>query len=827
MVASSRTSTVVPCSHRADSTWQLVNFEELARMEDKQYATAASQLPSIRHRRGQTEGKRRLSMLRMRSRGRTTSASSTGHGLSPSESFDSLHHGDTERTNPESGWSDSDHSDSLTKSWVVKGSKMLRKQNSKFSLSSSRRNTWVEESDDTAEQRLEPRIRAHNKHSRIRSAGSASPVRPNISQPYDFRHLTHTQPHQFTDLHKASQHRLKTEFSAIRASQKPQWELQGIPTESLRSPGADSSRSACSHPITPPPLSPAESRPSRCNSGLSINLSRTRSIDNFSQPSPRAYRLPRSPGSPPARSSSRNAVHAAPDFFSEIHHATPQERDILAQYNPSSDIASFGPSLQGSGSLRQPDDVPDINNLPHAITTSDEIALTLRPLMTRRSTLALADVPEEDEFRSSQRVSNETFRPLTADPSLRHAMSFPSIDSSSRHTRVSSSHRSSRLSGVMPLERLRSQESENLSGDASSTESRVSRRISKDPNEVDASWQDDIDYCYQLEAEADCDFEWDRVSGENTLTKPSVKPPSRESGESLSKTYESSRKDQGASDTGLVHRVGSQHLPRLQTSLPELDFSAASSAKSSMASLCGPITPGQLPSPRKAKPAIQRSKSSDTLNLDLYFSASDDCDQSWPQEDLQKVPSWDHAMDFNYPFNNLSLSGCSARTSHRNNRPALSTHRSSDNMTQFTSSSTVQTRRNTNSSGSFPELVCSKNYRQQASVVAEQVADRIAALSVTDATAVLSNLHRSTMKNAALHSILKKDLHSCSDEASNPRNESAPASECVPQEESISVGCLASRLRSTSVASSVSGSSSMRSSRISYSLFPSPPTARL
>lgn len=445
--------------------------------------------------------------------------------------------------------------------------------------------------------------------------------------------------------------------------------------------------------------------------------------------------------------------------------------------------------------------------------------------MTRRSTLALADVPEEDEFRSTQRVSNEAFRPLTADPSLRHAMSFPSIDCSPRHKRVSSSYKSSRLSGVMPLERLHFQESDDLPEDASSTGSRVSRRITKDPNDDDACWQDDIDYCYQLEAEADCDFEWDRVSGENTLTKPSVKPPPRESGESLSKAYqklESFQKDQGASDTGLVHRAGSQHLPRLQTSLPELDFSAASSAKSSMASLCGPITPGQLPSPRKAKPIIQQSKSSDTLNLDLSY----DCDQPWSQEDLQKVPNWDHAMDFNYPFNNLSLSGCSARTSLRNRRPAPSTHHSADNVTQATSSSTVRTRRNTNSSGSFPELVCSKNYRQQANVVAEQIADRIAALSVTDATAVLSNLHRSTRKNAALHSILKKDTRNSSDEASYRRNESVPASECGSQEEPLSVGSLASRLRSTSVASSVSGSSSMRSSRISYSLFPSPPMAK-
>ncbi|KAL8760948.1 MAG: hypothetical protein Q9184_002890 [Pyrenodesmia sp. 2 TL-2023] len=711
MVVSSRSSTVVPYLHHVDSTWQLVNVEELGRMEHKQHATAA-QLPSIRHRRGQTEGKRRLSMLRIRSKGRTKSASSMCQGIPASESFDSLHHGDTEGAHPESGWSDSDHSDSLTKSWVLKGSKMLKKQNSKFSLSSSRRNTWVEESDDAGEQRPEPHLGAYGKHSRIRSAGSASPVRPNISQPYNFKHVAHTQPHQFADLHR---------------------------------------------------------------------------------PSPRAYRLPRSPGSPPVRSSSRNAVHAAPDFFSEVHHATPKEREILAQCTAPADVAGYGPPLPGSGSPHQ-SNMLDTDNVPHAITTSDDIALTLRPPMVRRSTLALADVPEEDELRSTQRVSSEPFRPVTADPILRHAMSFPSNDCSPRQKRVSSSQNSLRLSGGMPLERLHYQVSDDLPGDASNIRSRVSRHTSKDASGTDACWEDDIDYCYQLEAEADCDFDWDRVSQENTRNmdgpqhpNPSANP-NRDSGESLSKTYEkleSPHEDDCARKAGVFYRSGSQHLPRLQTSLPDLDFSAASSAKSSTASLRGPMTPGQLFSPKKVKPVIQLSKSSDNLNLDPSFSAVHTWDQSCPQEDsLEKVPSWDHAMDFNYPFNNLSLSGGSTRSApQKAGRPVLSIHRSSENVTCPTSSA-VNTRRNTSSTGSFPELVCSQNYRQQVSVVAEQIADRIAALSVTDVpdTVALSHLHPSATKNTCLHSILKKDSTDCNNEAPYPRPETASGQECGPQE---------------------------------------------
>ncbi|TKA62520.1 hypothetical protein B0A49_12189 [Cryomyces minteri] len=33
---------------------------------------------------------------------------------------------------------------------------------------------------------------------------------------------------------------------------------------------------------------------------------------------------------------------------------------------------------------------------------------------------------------------------------------------------------------------------------------------------IDSSWEDDVDYCYEHEAEADCDFSWDRISKEQS-----------------------------------------------------------------------------------------------------------------------------------------------------------------------------------------------------------------------------------------------------------------------------------------------------------------------
>lgn len=188
MATSSRSSIVVPSSDQVDSTWQLVHVEKLGRRGKKQSPTMA-QAPSLQHRRGRTEGNRRLSMFKMRSRSHTTSTTSMGHGLSPSVSVESQqsHHTPTEGERPESCWSDSDNSDRRTKSWVAKGSRLLKKQNSKFSLSSSKRSTWVEESDEASEPYPELLARGYNKHDRM---GSASDGRMDQS-PIQHIKLTH------------------------------------------------------------------------------------------------------------------------------------------------------------------------------------------------------------------------------------------------------------------------------------------------------------------------------------------------------------------------------------------------------------------------------------------------------------------------------------------------------------------------------------------------------------------------------------------------------------------------------------------------------------
>lgn len=673
-----------------------------------------------------------------------------------------------------------------------------------------------------------------------------------ISTPFNFRHLTHTQAHQFANLHNASQQKLVTDFSAIRASQAPQQELQGIRTEDLRSPTSGPTSLRYPNPVTSPALSPTKPSAPRSKNGLSIDapgrLSHSRSIDNFSQPSPKAYRMPRSPATPPASASSRCTTSTVPDFFSDIHHATASEREILSK-GASAELSGPIQSLPDAATRFEPENLVYDESLPHAITTSEDIALTLKPSTTRRSALALADVPEEDELHPIRCVSDQSLRSIIADPALRHATTFPGKNCSPGRQPASSSHASLRLSSVMPAP------STNLGSPATRPDELNdvdvaprrdrSPQMSTDLTGIDACWEDDIDYCYQLEAEADCDFDWDRLSMDRTLIMDKPHSPQESSGvyqdksESLSRsqTYEKLDKPKVqpcSADVKLIRNSSDHHLPRLQTSLPDLDFSAASSAKSSMASLCGPITPlQQLPSPRKVNPTLQLSKSTDTLNLESSFLASAEREFPWSQEDsFHRVPSWDHASHFNYPFNNLSLSGSNKATSRRSSRPLLRTHQSSDSLMLSNSASAVQTRRNTSSSNGFPELVCTKNYRQQATMASQQIPDSIAALAVTDRPANtqggagLAEFGPSTSDDATRAFSPKKHQPHLSNHSSRSQEDDGilvtlPSSKAP--DPAISVASFADRLRSNSVTSSTSGSSSMRSSRVSYSLFPLPP----
>ena len=678
-----------------------------------------------------------------------------------------------------------------------------------------------------------------------------SPTRPHISQPYDFQHLTHTQARHFSAIRSASQDKLATEFLAINASQPPRKELRGIRVADIRSNPTESFRTAYAEPVTPPLASPARSRTSRPNSVLSAGnpgtIPRSRSIDNFSQPSPKTYRFPRSPTSPPPRTSSCNATRAVPDFFSDQHHATAEERELLSMYEPLRDSPTNKQPSAPSTTAVQCNQPFDEAHLPHAITTPDDVAFTLQPPMRRRSTLALADVPEEDEVHSTKRASIDSSRPMTTDSTLRHAKSFPS-KLRTKHSRKGSSSScnstgrpdSVAIDGSLARDMISLADTEDFIDVPVQC---LKSRISTGNKGIDARWEDDIDYCYQLKAEADCEFEWDRISMNDTRAvdamhnKQTCTDTSRESADSLCRGYEMLRSHNAVRDTpDVLTGSDDRHLPRLETSLPDLEFSAASSAKSSMASLRGPVTPlQQIPSPGKGKIFLQPSRSTDNLNLDSSFFVAQDYEVQLPNEDsFPKECGRDHTS-MSSQKSHIGRGNSRTNSSTRSSRPRLSRHASSESILLSDARSSVQTHRKTASGSSLKDLACSKNYRQYMEITTKQIADRLASLSVANfhknawEKVTTSNHPSRQVQNPTAQGATVQVSSNLSGSVSKTQGD-AQAFAVLPstksEDQAGSVASFACKLRSNSVASSASGSSSARTSRISYSLFPSIPPTR-
>ncbi|KAI4165656.1 MAG: hypothetical protein LQ342_000598 [Letrouitia transgressa] len=851
-MASQRSSAVFSPGN-VESNWQLVSIDNPGRTGRKQYTTMAQEVSS-RHRRGHTEGTKRMSALRTRWRSNTTTVPPASYQLSPASTVEAptpIYQ--IQESRPQSGWSDSDRSDGFTKSksWVLKGSRILKKQNSKFNLSSSRTMDWVVECDEGADLPNGPLPR-EQKHYRMRSAGdgrfyslfpvkantyAGMPTRPIISKPYNFQHLTHTYAHQFQELDRTSYNDLMTEFSAIRASQAPRRELQGIRAEDLlRSPVSESSL-AFEDPMTPPPASPAKPRGSRSGSLLSsrgpIKIQDLRSFDNSPLPSPKSCQMSNGPTSPPLSISSHNASISAPDFFTAYHQDSSTESHSEAGYFGHKLEPTYG---QTGGLAFAPEDWDDhmfnASNLPHAITTPNDIAFTLKPNVPK---IGLADVPEEDESHAQKRTSTDDHRPGTAG-SLRHAKSFPNARSLvHRRNPSSSSYTSAGRRDSFPMGGPTLNDSllplEDRIFDEVSFFPRVSRRMSFTPKGIDACWEDDIDFCYEHEAEANCDFDWDCIaafdqnSNEVTLSNQcNVQKP-----ENTSKDNEESGSEYSSqNDTSDITNTRSA---RFETTISELEHSSSSSTKSSMASLRGPITPSQpLPSPYKRTSFTHNQKDVDGARLSSSFVVAPDYDLPWTQEDMyHNILQSDRKLDYHYPFQNIHLTDPTSRNGSPRSSYSISKCNSSESIMLSQSALSVQRRRNAESNVSLPDLVYSKTVCEGHEIATEQRNDGAipipSKLSTDIQSSTAIHLRQTNIgKETARHSILKKPSSNFSSYASDGQvaeGQEAPVIlSSLQSRDRAGSRSSAPKMRSGSITTTTSPSSSRRTSRTSYSLFP-------
>ena len=618
----------------------------------------------------------------------------------------------------------------------------------------------------------------------------------------------------------------------------PRRELKGIKTNCLPS------KVSQSEPVSPTrnSLSTSPARSAYYDSAGNLNANQLNTnTPNHSESLSRSHKAHHLPGLPPARSSSRAAVTTAPDFFTAYHEEQAEEYSssstagapIATSARPVS--CSLQPLVLESNNAFQDF---DFSALPHAVTTPDDTAFPLTPTKLRAPGAELPDVPEEDE-----RISVVYSPPSTPRSVLRHAISFPSTRSNSQRWSCSPRKASARDSNPVPPSMNKIGQNETmlpLVGEAFDdipVRPLFSRRVSFKPQGFDTCWEDDIDYCYDHAAEADCDFDWDRISTRvdeiNDAFETGGSPDKVQNGP-ISGECEDVR---SPSSSSIAQVTVPSSLPRLQTLLPEpAPLPSSNSAKSSsIASLATPATPQfPLPSPQPYGVLNQSfTGSSDALNLAPPLPGFADSNPTLAAEDLyeniflskryaeEQLPL--HSLRFEPPI--------SQEVSPRSSRSPISKCNSQESF-MLSRSSSLRYPRSCDSIGSVPELVHSQNSRDRFNVSVEQLADLAATIKAAEASSDVSApvRHRSsqnTAKDVTRTSVLQKasSFHSVEEEdleendvvllpsvTHHERSQSA----AVSQPPSF----IAQRQRSAS-----SSTAPTKISRGSYSLFP-PPSVR-
>ncbi|KAG6028520.1 hypothetical protein E4U41_000656 [Claviceps citrina] len=365
-----------------------------------------------------------------------------------------------------------------------------------------------------------PSIFFRRKH----SSDEGAPKRPQISHPFNFQHVAHTQRKNARN------------DSAPVALSKGSTGITGIPVleHQVRSRGlprslshdslggintghitADSSRL----PLVPRHTAP--SAPRRL-------LKQIRSQDQLRKCwSPAPLHPPPSPtqqpgrfssfGLLPARASSRQFDHqdvlATLDSVVNIRSTTSTNVCEQSPFPPSlsreySDEEEPGP-CESSGfahTEKQGQYSPTDKRFSSAISGARDLTWPLTTCTPLMSDASLPDVPEEEEHHWLSRRSRLSL--ASNHSSVRGIQSVPALRC------LAESHRP--LSGA----------SETLGASSNLGTNKLACTDAQSPARwapARESWEDLIDYCYEHEAEADCNFQWDRPSLD--ISRYSITPP--------------------------------------------------------------------------------------------------------------------------------------------------------------------------------------------------------------------------------------------------------------------------------------------------------------
>ncbi|KEY67321.1 hypothetical protein S7711_04572 [Stachybotrys chartarum IBT 7711] len=358
--------------------------------------------------------------------------------------------------------------------------------------------------------------------SRKQSRDASIQRRLRISGPFNFQHVTHTQREHLPNPRRGNRMELVDELSAMRpphptsASALANGNQGGDPLPPSLSSSSVSGRldnlvSSTSRPTTAPsqPSSPRQLR------------SHPRSHERLRpSPPPRSARRPSmqtaNPSSVPAvppvppRCSSRQGAFSTWDAEGADASRSPASGNFRPPqpYSPSDSTSTAMPSPElaryhGQTQVNCNDPfVASDRPVSRALTTPDDSAWPLGPNASPVPIVCpvvydspLPDVPEEEEHHGFARRSRLS---LTSNSSLRGSQSVPGLRSLAQSQRP--------LSGA----------SETLGQMEQLLAHRLNRARQQgdwiDAESVGSNWEDAIDYCYEHEAEANCEYEWERPS---------------------------------------------------------------------------------------------------------------------------------------------------------------------------------------------------------------------------------------------------------------------------------------------------------------------------
>ena len=552
----------------------------------------------------------------------------------------------------------------------------------------------------------------------------------NISEPFNFHHVTHTRPHHVQKLERVNPNELVSEFFALRAAQASQPELRGIRTKDIQ---RDSPYSATSPVRT---------------------LELPRSPHNYSQPGAAYHTAPVSPTSPPPRTSLQKLT---PNSLT-LYHETCSDATFEAL------IPTESPEPLDYAIGTWNDGVYDLAS-PHAVTTDDCAEWNPQVPFSMVKT-ELAPVEEDDETddkRSS--ILASTQRPMTPNSGFRNVMSLPILYRGSdacmptaedfqrgwAHPMPPAEESPSGWStGLLPMEEdVFDSLHRHCMPPAQISEPSIedplddipvrpcfSGHISAGLNDMEPFWDiasEAINCSYALGAEADSFFDWYRPSIlEDDMTAPNADDLQTDAtgtaSESRNRTPQPASSSPGRSAAKRSSSVYSSSPPSLlplQTFSSKQDRSLAGSTESSFSSIPEAVTPYET---AESAMATRFSAVKSKEWCQPAYIVPNDFESQTVQEDYlySQVYTSDYSQDAPFHLHNAGrIDGSTISNSPRSSGSPISKSSSQESFRHAQAGSNARRPHNAGSIGSLPELMSNKNSGERFDPAVDQLADNL------------------------------------------------------------------------------------------------------